>query len=676
MKTLKFFVAAVAALMALACTQEEIDVLTMGSSEVKVPYEGVEKTLEFTASTAWTIESDQDWVSFDQTEGVAGDVTVVMTVAANTTYENRTAVVTISAGDKFTEIKLQQGFASEFGVEMEYNYDFMPQVIEVALNTNVDYEVSISENAKAWITTDAATKAAPEKETLTFMVALNSGEDRTGEITITAGDNTQTIVVNQTAFEGVVMTSVQAAYLGKTSYMYDSVNWFYPEFDEHFLSFTNEKGDELSISFNNDVLETPMAGVPAGEYLADAAGSHAAMTFSLNDGKAKYYTTAKVGSSQIDVVDGSVSVEVSGKTYKIIADLYDAAGVSYGFAYVGELTVTEDKSFSADVVPTFEGQYETYFSTKANKWSLTFYISKKAEGYNNFVRYISLSIYTPENVDPTVLPEGTFTYAQPGSADLPWANGKLLAESGMMTYFYASDDKSAGLDAIEDAKLTIVKNTDGTYNFTLDLKKLSGGYWDYEEDPNGVYVEVPEFDYAAELKNIALPEVTAGGMQPAPDGDAEFKMVSFGALQAISFGDQWQTGGNVFVIQSNSINGVYSMSLFLHSDSAYEINNSPRNGYSTVPLPTATYTFSKTPQAGVNSILPAKYGSTKCVVTNSYTGTVMSVSGGTVKYDGGILTVDITATAGDVECKFTGTYSAGAPQAVRDQSTKTLTLEE
>ena len=107
MKTLKFFVAAVAAFMALACTQEEIDVLTMGSSEIKVPYEGVEKTLEFTASTAWTIESDQDWVSFDQTEGVAGDVTVVMTVAANTTYENRTAVVTISAGEKFTEITLQ-----------------------------------------------------------------------------------------------------------------------------------------------------------------------------------------------------------------------------------------------------------------------------------------------------------------------------------------------------------------------------------------------------------------------------------------------------------------------------------------------------------------------------------------------------------------------------------------
>ena len=118
------------------------------------------------------------------------------------------------------------------------------------------------------------------------------------------------------------------------------------------------------------------------------------------------------------------------------------------------------------------------------------------------------------------------------------------------------------------------------------------------------------------------------------------------------------------------------MSLFLHSDSAYEINNTPRKGYSTVPIPTATYTFSKTPQAGVNSILPAKYGATKCVVTNSYTGTVMSVSGGTVKYDGGTLTVDITATAGDVECKFTGTYSAGAPQAVRDMSTKTLTLVE
>lgn len=676
MKTLKFFVAAVAALMALACTQEEIDILTMGSSEVKVPYEGVEKTLEFTASTAWTIESDQDWVSFDQTEGVAGDVTVVMTVAANTTYENRTAVVTISAGDKFTEITLQQGLASEFGVEMEYNYDFMPQVLEVKVNANVEYQVSLSEGAEAWISSDALTKAAPVNESLVFNIALNSGADRTGEIKITAGENVQTIIINQAAFEGAVMSTVSAVYLGKTSWIYDHVNCTYPEFDEHFLSFANEAGDELTVSFNNEVLDSPLSGIPVGEYIADASGAHQAVTFTLNDSKTEYYTSAKVGGTLIDVVDGTVSVSVEGKTYKIIADLYDAAGISYGFAYIGEIPEIADMSFGADVLVEYKGQYDTYFTTKAKKMAVQFYISKKLPGMEHFIRYASVEFYVSEDSDHSVLSEGVYTLANPGtSAEVTYANGKLLAEAGMLTYVSLSDDKY-GSYSVENGTVTVTKNDDGTYNFALDFDNLTGGYYDYDTDPNGKYVEISGFDYAAEFDDVKIGEIPFTGMEIALDVDAEFKMVSFGALQAMSFGDQWQTGGNVFVIQSNSINGVYSMSLFLHSDSAYEINNTPRKGYSTVPIPTATYTFSKTPQAGVNSILPAKYGATKCVVTNSYTGTVMSVSGGTVEYDGGTLTVDITATAGDVECKFTGTYSAGAPQAVRDMSTKTLTLVE
>ena len=133
MKTLKFFVAAVAAFMTMACAQEEIDVLTMGSTEINVSYQGAKQTLSFSTNAAWTIEADEDWVSFDAEEGTAGDAEVVMTIAANTNYEARTAVVTITAGGKFTEYVIKQGYASEFAADMKVNLDFKAQAFNHGL---------------------------------------------------------------------------------------------------------------------------------------------------------------------------------------------------------------------------------------------------------------------------------------------------------------------------------------------------------------------------------------------------------------------------------------------------------------------------------------------------------------------------------------------------------------
>lgn len=657
MKTLKFFVAAVAAFMTMACAQEEIDVLTMGSTEINVSYQGAKQTLSFSTNAAWTIEADKDWVSFDAEEGTAGDAEVVMTIAANTTYETRTAVVTITAGGKFTEYVIKQGYASEFAAELEYNYDFMPQVLELALNTNIDYEITISETAKSWITTDAAVKSAPKKEAVTFMIALNSGDDRTGEITVTAGDNVQTIVVNQTAFEGTVMTAATATYLGSTSFIYDSENWIYPKFDEHFIEFTNEAGDKLSIAFNNDVLEDAMAGVPAGEYYADASGAHQAATFTLNSGSNKYYTTATVGGVEVDVVDGSVTVDVTGKSYKIIADLYDAAGASYGFAYVGEISQMEDKSFGAYIVPTFDGQYDTYFTTKANKWSVTFYISKKAPGADVFLQYFQVDFYSPENVDPAVLPEGTYTFATPEtSTELTYANGITLAEPGMMTYFYGNDSDYNTVDALEGSKIVVTKNTDGTYNFAVDFKLHN---WCWDEEYNRV--DISDFDYAAEFKNIEIGEVPAGGMNPTPDADAVFSTVMSSQYVGLWWGDKWETGGSAFTIgfSGAAVNSVYEIYLTINQSVPYNFDPTFGGRYSQVPLETGVYTFSKTPAAGERSLVPVLYGSNSyCYVMNSYTGSKMPITGGSITLNADTIEYDIEATFNGEVYKFTGSHAA------------------
>ena len=670
MKTLKFFFAAIAAFMTMACAQEEIDVLTMGSTEINVSYKGAEQTLSFTTSAAWKIEADKDWVTFDVEEGQAGDVEVVMTVAANTGYEAREAVVTITAGDKFTEYVIKQGFATEFAADMKVNLNFKAQVFEIDVNSNLTYEVTLSEGAESWITSDALTKAAPAKETLAFNVAMNTGETRTAVIYLSAEGVSQTILVTQGPIEPISMTSVKVTYLGQTQNLYDSANNVYNQFDEYYLEFSNEEGDKLALSINSVMTETK-TGVAAGVYTAGST-EHKVGTFTLDDGSANYYASALVSGAPVTVVDGSVSVSAG----KLVADMVDESGLSYSFSYSGDLTnlssFDADKSFTANINASFGGAYNTYFTSGAYAWNVEFYVSSKAPGMDVFFRYFNLTFYTDSNVSKTELPTGTFTWAQPEyDANVTYSQGKLLAQPGMMVACDGNDNGDWTQDRLslyskEGSTVTISKNDDGTYKFVFALKIQ---YYDWSE---GYYGEV--YDWNAEFDNIEIGSVPQTSNDPAPDADAEFKMVTMGGLSGYSFGDKFETGGNLFFLQNNYINGIYNMNLMLNQSGTYEVNNQPRNGYSTVPIENGTYTYSATPTAGERQILKAKYSSFTNTIQNTYTGTTYTITGGTLTYQSGSMTVDLVATdANGKEYKFTGTYADPFQQA-RDYSANATQL--
>ncbi|MBE6215084.1 MAG: hypothetical protein E7123_02515 [Bacteroidales bacterium] len=658
MKTFKFFVAAVAALMALACTQEEMDVLTMGSSEIKVPYEGVVKELEFKANTAWTIESDQDWVTFDETSGSAGDVVVTMTVQKNETYETRTAVVTISAGDKFTEITLKQGFATEFGSELVYDFDDAAHTVTYAVNTNMEYEVTVSEDAKSWIKYVPAAKAAPVAEVVTFEVAANPGKDRSGLVTVKAGDYAQNIRINQYGY--IDMTEASAKYLANRQFIYDSDSWTYTDFAEYYLSFTSESGEAMTLSLNAETPESPLDAVPAGNYVVDASGKHPGKTFTIAalDGSVKYYTSITAGGEQKVIIDGTVSVAKSEDgTYTIIAGLYDDAGNIYRYRYVGAIAQIADDSFGANVTASMDGQYETYFSTKSNRWSVTFYINQKNPASDVYMTYFSVSLYASStSTAEDGLPAGTYTYAQPeDNPESKYANGNLMAQPGDMTYFYGSDETGATVEYLEGSKIEVIKNADGTYDFKLDLKAKT---WEYDDEYNQVTV-VPEFTYAAEFKDVYVTPVVSNTTQPVPDVDTEFSSVMSSQYVALYFGDRWETGGATFVVGFNSVNGIYNLYLTLNQAASYTYEKNFNNRYCANPIEEGTYTFSKTPKAGEKSLVPVKLGAASyCYVQNGYTGTKLPITGGSVTLENGVIKYDIEASEGDVKCKFTGSHAA------------------
>ena len=75
-------------------------VLEASPTSAQLPAEGGEFRFTVTSNMAWTATAGVAWITLAPASGDGGTVSVVGTVAANDTYEVRTATVTISAGDQ------------------------------------------------------------------------------------------------------------------------------------------------------------------------------------------------------------------------------------------------------------------------------------------------------------------------------------------------------------------------------------------------------------------------------------------------------------------------------------------------------------------------------------------------------------------------------------------------
>ncbi len=66
------------------------------------------KTLEFTATENWTAATNASWVHLDKTSGGAGEITISVTADKNTATENRSDVITLTAGTYSKSIDVKQ----------------------------------------------------------------------------------------------------------------------------------------------------------------------------------------------------------------------------------------------------------------------------------------------------------------------------------------------------------------------------------------------------------------------------------------------------------------------------------------------------------------------------------------------------------------------------------------
>lgn len=678
---------AATALLSFSCKDEVPETtLAIVSTEISAPAAGVVQPIKFNASAAWTISADKEWITFDNASGAAGEVTVNATVAANTTYEDRSATISIVADTKTTEIKITQAMLLSFTSEVLYEIDAEAQTIEFSMVSNIDYTFTISEDAKSWIS-EVTTKAAPAESVKKFSIKANASlEPREGTIVAKAGDAVYGLIVKQYA-EFTKLAEASAECLGRTMKIYDTNEWAYLHFNEFAIYLSD--GDAAVTLAINVAEDADITAIPVGTFTVDATATHAENTFSIKpaNGSENVYTTVVVKDSEIAIEDGEITISKEGNTYTIAAVLVDNHENELRYSFIGEIASVADKTFGSYILGcSFRDQYMTYFTTKANLWYMELPISKAPDASSKNINYVSFGVFGGTGtVDPTVIPVGTFTFAEEAWSDDSvigaYANGNYLYKTGDLYSLSATEvidaENTTSWYATEGSTVTISKNDNGTYKFVYDLKLASDVY-----DENYDFVETITGTYAATIDNVrtAFEEVdTTSYSKPVPDGSANFTSVMSTQAVGLYFGNKavfealatplaWSDAGSLVVMGFNYVNNNYTVYLALNV-SGWSFVKNFNTRYCNTPLPLVEYKFSST--VADDALLPIVYGTgSYCYVQNSYTGTKMPVTGGSVTLSNGTITYDLKATSpiSKEEYSFTGSHGYSFYYA-RDNST-------
>ncbi len=480
----KYVLLAVAALVGLAavsCKSEEKeaeDALNIVGTTINVGKDAASPVISFKANKAWTATSDSPWIVPAQTSGEAGSVNLTLAVAENTTWEQRSGKVTVAVGMVKTDFTVVQGTESvlETGVVIEVSPE--AQDIEIPVKSNLQYTVT-PDAASTWIKV-VSIKSAPTEKMVTVHVDANTElAPREGTFFLTApGYSQQYVVFQNAAWTPAVLGN--AVYIGNSQDIYDSETWSVNLHQQYIVNLATADGDEITLALNKkgkldgDVFKFyPVDKIPAATYEIDATGKKDDNTFSIKSstGKEKYYTNIVTDKREVLVYDGTVTVAEENGAYTITAILIDAAGEQHSYSYAGQLDMTTDFCGGGGEV-NWKNTYDTYFTTKANGWSVYFYTPRMNPDVKTEVAYASFSFYSAAGeVDLNDLPAGTYTFGTVETdPDLKYKNGIAKADAGLLSnvsislYTQAGTLKSTEVTA-ESTVLTVTKNEDGTKNF-------------------------------------------------------------------------------------------------------------------------------------------------------------------------------------------------------------------
>ncbi len=177
--------------------------ITLDASSVDFTSEGGTQTVTFTSTADWTAkmlnDRADDWCSITPASGKAGSGSIDVTLKPNETVDDRSAFFVIKAGSVQKSVRVLQMPKDAIAL-IESTYEVYledgPYELFIPVLTNADISVEVSDNAKQWLQYKE-TRALKEKTLFFLVLPCEDPGNSTGVITLTVGDDVQTITVTQ-----------------------------------------------------------------------------------------------------------------------------------------------------------------------------------------------------------------------------------------------------------------------------------------------------------------------------------------------------------------------------------------------------------------------------------------------------------------------------------------------
>lgn len=143
--------------------------------------------------------SAPDWCSLERVASTSTTVSkYAVTATPNASTDSRTAIITVTGGNITQSVTVSQPATDALTLTGNTNFDVKSSggTIAVKLQTNGNYTVTINDS---WIMKAPVSRSLTD-ETEQFVIASNSGAERTGTITFALGTLTSTVTIVQEAF--------------------------------------------------------------------------------------------------------------------------------------------------------------------------------------------------------------------------------------------------------------------------------------------------------------------------------------------------------------------------------------------------------------------------------------------------------------------------------------------
>ncbi len=208
-RLVSFAMALLCALALMVSCQKAPELTLTGPSSIELSADGGSGSFTFTANRDWTVSCSDSWLSVSPSSGTASDGPVSVTVRcnANTTYEDRSATVTVRMEELSRTVTVRQ--PANLGIIVAtQSYDLAADArsLVVEVQANVQYNVEVTAD---WIK-QTGSKALASKA-LTFDVKENTSFDkREGMIVIRsqqASVSDQVITVRQAQKDALIVSN-------------------------------------------------------------------------------------------------------------------------------------------------------------------------------------------------------------------------------------------------------------------------------------------------------------------------------------------------------------------------------------------------------------------------------------------------------------------------------------